>query len=59
MAVGRTPETKMIGLENQNVKLDHHKKIVINEKWQSSVPSIYAIGDVSSGTPELTPVAIK
>ena len=59
MAVGRSPETAGIGLQELGVEHDHSKKIVVNEKWQSSIDSIYAIGDVRSTSIELTPVAIK
>ena len=34
-------------------------KVVCSPAEQSSVPNIYAIGDVVSGRPELTPVAIQ
>lgn len=36
-----------------------NKKIITNEKWQSTIPNIFAIGDVNSRGLELTPVAIK
>ena len=48
-----------MGLENVNINLSSNKKIVTNDKWQSNVENIYAIGDVSSSGLELTPVAIK
>lgn len=34
-------------------------KVVVNDADQTSVPHIYAIGDVIEGKPELTPVAIQ
>lgn len=56
-AIGRTPMTKNIGLEEAGVKLDDKGYIVTDEFQNSSVDNIYAIGDVS-GRVELTPVAI-
>eukprot|EP00055_Hartaetosiga_balthica_P004835 m.13299 g.13299 ORF g.13299 m.13299 type:complete len:487 (-) comp4134_c0_seq1:235-1695(-) len=59
-AVGRDACTQGIGIEEVGVVLDPStKKIVCNEKDQSSVENIYAIGDVSLGKPELTPSAIQ
>jgi len=34
------------------------EKIIVNEKDQTTVPHIYALGDVAKGRPELTPSAI-
>lgn len=34
-------------------------KIPVNDVEQTSVPYVYAIGDVLEGKPELTPVAIQ
>lgn len=34
-------------------------KIPVNDREQTNVPYIYAIGDVLEGKPELTPVAIQ
>lgn len=38
---------------------DQKGKIPVNEKWQTKTNNIYAIGDVVSGSLELTPVAIR
>lgn len=56
-AIGRTPMTKNIGLEEAGVKLDEKGYIVTDEFQNSSVDNIFALGDVS-GRVELTPVAI-
>lgn len=56
-AIGRTPMTKNIGLEEAGVKLDEKGYIVTDEYQNTSVDNIYALGDVS-GRVELTPVAI-
>lgn len=59
MAVGRYPDIKSIGLEQLNVKVDNHGKLIVNEHYETSVAGVYAIGDIVSGGRELTPVAIK
>lgn len=56
-ATGRVPLTKEIGLEDVGVKLTDAGLVEVNDFFQTSVPSIYALGDIL-GTPELTPVAL-
>lgn len=56
-AIGRTPATRGIGLEEAGVKLDDKNYIVVDEYQNTSVDNIYALGDVT-GQVELTPVAI-
>jgi len=56
-AVGRQPLTAGLGLEQAGVKLDEHGYVVVDKYQQSSVPGVYALGDVT-GQAELTPVAI-
>lgn len=56
-ATGRKPLLKELGLEALGVSLNKDGSIQVNDQFQSSVPSIYALGDVI-GTPQLTPVAI-
>jgi len=58
LAIGRTPNTKNIGLEAAGVKLNAAGAIAVDETSRSSVPSIYAIGDVTARI-ALTPVAIR
>ena len=57
-AVGRAPNTKGLGLETAGVELGKNGAILVDEDNQSSVPSIYAIGDVTDRV-QLTPVAIR
>jgi len=58
-AIGRDPCTQGIGLENVGVKLNpKNGKVIAGDNEQSSVPNIYAIGDILDGKLELTPVAI-
>ncbi|MHA2053992.1 MAG: mercury(II) reductase [Candidatus Hodarchaeales archaeon] len=48
MATGKTPNTKELGLEAINVKLDKDGFIIVNEFLQTSNPNIYAAGDVTT-----------
>jgi len=57
-ATGRTPHTKGLGLEQAGVKLGQKGEVVVDEWSQSSVPSIFAVGDVTDRV-NLTPVAIR
>ena len=57
-AVGRAPNTAGLGLEQAGVELGKNGAILVDEDNQSSVPSIYAIGDVTDRV-QLTPVAIR
>ncbi|WP_437575086.1 glutathione-disulfide reductase [Sorangium sp. So ce887] len=56
-ATGRLPKTKGLGLEEVGVALDEDGAVVVDDAFQTAVPSIYAIGDVISRV-QLTPVAI-
>ena len=57
-AIGRTPNTKNLGLENVGVELTANGAIKVDEWSQTNVPSIYAVGDVTDRI-ALTPVAIQ
>ena len=47
VVLGRDPETSQMNLEKAGVQLDQQtKKIIANDKEQTSVPHIFAIGDV-------------
>ncbi|BAW80339.1 glutathione-disulfide reductase [Candidatus Nitrosoglobus terrae] len=56
-ATGRAPQTAGLGLEKLGVTLKQNGAIVVNDDYQSTVPSIYGIGDVTHRL-NLTPVAI-
>jgi len=58
-AVGRTADTAKLGLESVNVVTNPKNRKIVTKCEQSSVPNIYAVGDVMDGCPELTPVAIQ
>lgn len=57
-AVGRIPNTSDIGFDRTKVELTPHAAVRVDAYSQSSVPSIYAIGDVTNRR-NLTPVAIR
>ena len=56
-ATGRTPNSSGFGLEALGVALDSEGAIKVNGDYQTNVPSIYALGDVTDRV-NLTPVAI-
>ena len=56
-ATGRKPNTAGIGLAELGVELDGNGAVVVDEWSQSTVPNIYAVGDVTDRI-NLTPVAI-
>jgi len=57
-ATGRLPNTAGLGLEGVGVKLGPTGAVMVDDWSQSSVPSIYAVGDVTDRL-ALTPVAIR
>ena len=56
MALGREANTKGMGLEHMDVKLEQNGAIVVDKYMQSSNPTIYATGDVTNN-PEFVYVA--
>ena len=58
VATGRVPNTAGLGLEDAGVELDEQGAVKVDDHNQSSVPSIYAVGDVTNRI-QLTPVAIR
>ena len=57
-ATGRRPNVAGIGLEHAGVKLNDKGAIVVDRFSRTSVPNIYAVGDVTDRI-NLTPVAIR
>lgn len=49
VAVGRKPYTEGLGAENAGFKINDRGQIEVNEKLQTNVNNIYAIGDVIRG----------
>ena len=56
-ATGRAPNTRGLGLENAGVDLAPGGAVMVDANFQSSVSSIYAVGDVIDRV-LLTPVAL-
>ncbi|RON85554.1 glutathione-disulfide reductase [Pseudomonas fluorescens] len=56
-ATGRRPMLDNLGLENTDVQLNDKGFIKVDEQYQTSEPSILALGDVI-GRVQLTPVAL-
>uniref|UniRef100_A0A674PC13 Dihydrolipoyl dehydrogenase, mitochondrial n=1 Tax=Takifugu rubripes TaxID=31033 RepID=A0A674PC13_TAKRU len=49
VCIGRRPFTQNLGLESLGIELDNHSRIPVNHRFQTKVPSVYAIGDVVAG----------
>ncbi len=47
LAVGRTPNTHDLGLDNAGVETDPRGTIVVDDRLRTNVPGIWAIGDVN------------
>ena len=47
VAIGFRPNSKGLGLEEVGVKISERGFVEVNEKMQTNVPGIYAIGDVT------------
>ena len=43
------PNTANIGLENTDITTNERGAIVVNDTCESSVPGVYAVGDVNGG----------
>jgi glutathione reductase (NADPH) len=57
-AIGRDPNSDQLGLDTIGVARDERGAIVVDEWSRTSVPHVYAVGDVT-GRVALTPVAIR
>ncbi|CAL1682324.1 unnamed protein product [Lasius platythorax] len=49
VCVGRRPYTQNLGLEDMGIERDEKGRIPVNNRFQTVVPSIYAIGDCIHG----------
>ena len=49
VAVGRVPNTQGLGLAEARIATDNRGRIAVDEKFATTVPGIYAIGDVIAG----------
>ncbi|RMD83424.1 MAG: glutathione-disulfide reductase [Candidatus Dadabacteria bacterium] len=57
-AVGRAPHTEGLGLEQLGVALGSEGEVVVDDDQRTSVPWVFAVGDVTNRY-SLTPVAIQ
>jgi len=58
LATGRTPNSANLGLDEVGVATAEDRRVLVNKYSQTSVPSIYAVGDVT-GRLALTPAALR
>lgn len=56
-ATGRLPNIDRLGLDEQGVATNSKGAVIVNEYSQTSIPSIYAVGDVTDRI-NLTPMAL-
>ncbi len=49
VAIGRVPNTEGLGLAEIGVKTDNRGRIVVDKRFETSAPGVYAIGDVIDG----------
>ncbi|HEX4349380.1 MAG TPA: FAD-dependent oxidoreductase [Verrucomicrobiae bacterium] len=56
IASGRTPNTKGIGLELAGVETTERGYIKVNERLETTVPDVWAVGDCA-GSPQFTHIA--
>jgi dihydrolipoamide dehydrogenase len=49
VAVGRVPQTQGLGLAELGIKTDNRGRVLVDTHYATSVPGIYAIGDVIAG----------
>lgn len=57
MATGREPVTDELGLETAGITTDERGYVVVDECLRTSVPGVYAVGDVNAG-PQFTYVSL-
>lgn len=58
IAAGRQGNVHNLGLENVGIEINERNQIVVNEKYQTTVPNIYAAGDVI-GFPALASTSME
>jgi dihydrolipoamide dehydrogenase len=49
VSIGRAINSKDIGLENIGVKTGQRGEIIVNDKMETSIKGVYAVGDVTGG----------
>ncbi len=48
VVTGIKPNTQKLGLKNIGLELDKTEHVLVNEKMETNLPNIYAVGDVSN-----------
>ncbi|MBB2147609.1 mercuric reductase [Pedobacter gandavensis] len=56
IAIGRSPQTSSLNLDIPGVKTDEQGYILVNERLETNVKGVYALGDVNGG-PAFTHIA--
>ena len=56
-ATGRGPNTAGLGLQEAGVTVGPRGEVIVDDHYQSNLPSVHAVGDVTD-TVQLTPVAL-
>ncbi|MDF7809968.1 mercuric reductase [Hymenobacter sp. YC55] len=56
VATGRTPNTDTLGLDQAGIKLDEKGFIEVNERLETNVRGVYALGDIHGG-PQFTHIS--
>jgi len=56
IATGRTPNTDALQLSNTNIKTSERGHITVNEKLETNVEGVFALGDIKGG-PEFTHIS--
>jgi pyruvate/2-oxoglutarate dehydrogenase complex dihydrolipoamide dehydrogenase (E3) component len=49
VAAGRIPNTDRLGLDRAGIAVDPHGYVLVNERLETEVPGVYALGDVKGG----------
>jgi pyruvate/2-oxoglutarate dehydrogenase complex dihydrolipoamide dehydrogenase (E3) component len=49
VAAGRIPNTDRLGLDRAGIAVDPHGYVLVNERLETDVPGVYALGDVKGG----------
>jgi dihydrolipoamide dehydrogenase len=49
VSIGRVPFTEGLGLEEAGVKTDNKGRVIVDARYATNVPGIYAIGDAIAG----------
>ncbi len=56
VAVGRVPNTERLGLESIGVEVDRRGNVIVDERLETNVTGVFALGDVNGG-PAFTHIA--